>query len=41
MLAIDGGEKIREAPFPKRHLFTEEERQAVAALRKVGQAYLR
>jgi perosamine synthetase len=32
MLAIDGGEKVRTTPFPKRGLFTNEERQAVEAL---------
>jgi len=32
MLAIDGGALVRSAPFPKRHLFGEEERQTVIAL---------
>ena len=32
MLAIDGGPKVRETPFPKRHLFGEEERWAALAL---------
>jgi perosamine synthetase len=32
VLAIDGGEKVRHEPFPRRGLFTEEERHAVAAL---------
>ena len=32
MLAIDGGSKIRETPFPKRHLFGAEERQVVLEL---------
>ena len=32
MLAIDGGEKIRKAPFPKRHLLGEEEKQAAVSL---------
>lgn len=31
-LAINGGEKVRTAPWPPRRLFTEEEKQAVAAL---------
>ena len=31
-LAIDGGEKVRTAPWPKRALFGEEEKQAVVAL---------
>jgi len=31
-LAINGGEKVRTAPWPKRHLFGEEEKTAVAAL---------
>lgn len=29
MLAIDGGQKVRQDPFPKRHLFGPEERAAV------------
>jgi len=32
MLAIDGGEKLRKTPFPKRHLLGEEEKAAVEAL---------
>ena len=32
MLAIDGGEKVRKTPFPRRHLFGEEEKQAAVAL---------
>lgn len=32
MLAIDGGPKVRETPFPKRHLFGAEERQAALGL---------
>ena len=32
MLAIDGGEKVRNAPMPARRLFGEEEKQAVMAL---------
>ena len=32
MLAIDGGEKVRGTPFPRRGLFTEEEKGVVAAL---------
>ena len=32
MLAIDGGSKIRGAPFPKRHLFGAQERQVVLEL---------
>ena len=32
MLAIDGGEKVRQTPFPQRHLFGQEERQVVLAL---------
>ncbi len=32
MLAIDGGEKVRTTPFPRRHLFGEEEKQAALAL---------
>jgi perosamine synthetase len=32
MLAIDGGEKVRQEPFPKRRLFGAEEREAVLAL---------
>ncbi len=32
MLAIDGGEKVRKTPFPKRGLFTGEERNAVEAM---------
>lgn len=32
MLAIDGGEKVRQAPFPKRHLFGAEEREVVLGL---------
>jgi dTDP-4-amino-4,6-dideoxygalactose transaminase len=32
MLAIDGGEKVRATPFPKRHLFGLEERGAVLEL---------
>ena len=32
MLAIDGGEKVRSEPFPTRHLFGEEERDAALAL---------
>ena len=32
MLAIDGGEKVRQEPFPKRHLFGVEERAAALAL---------
>lgn len=32
MLAIDGGEKVRQEPFPGRHLFGQEERRAVLAL---------
>jgi dTDP-4-amino-4,6-dideoxygalactose transaminase len=32
MLAIDGGAKIRETPFPKRHLFGEEERAVAVKL---------
>ena len=32
MLAIDGGEKVRREPFPKRHLFGAEEREVVLKL---------
>ena len=32
MLAIDGGEKVRTDPFPRRKLFGEEEKQAALAL---------
>ena len=32
MLAIDGGEPVRTEPFPKRHLFGEEERRVVVEL---------
>lgn len=32
MLAIDGGQKIRETPFPKRHLFGAQEREAAIKL---------
>jgi len=32
MLAIEGGRKVREEPFPKRHLFGPEEREAALAL---------
>ena len=32
MLAIDGGPKVRETPFPQRHLFGAEERQAALRL---------
>ncbi len=32
MLAIDGGEKVRNEPFPARHLFGKEERDAALAL---------
>ncbi len=32
MLAIDGGEKVRSTPFPRRRLFGEEEKQAALAL---------
>lgn len=32
MLAIDGGPKVRETPFPKRHLFGSEEHQAALGL---------
>ena len=32
MLAIDGGEKVRTTPFPKRHLWGAEERTTVMAL---------
>ena len=32
MLAIDGGPKVRETPFPKRHLFGAEEHQAALGL---------
>ena len=32
MLAIDGGPKVRETPFPKRHLFGAEERAAALKL---------
>ena len=32
MLAIDGGEKLRNTPFPKRHLWGAEERATVLAL---------
>jgi dTDP-4-amino-4,6-dideoxygalactose transaminase len=32
MLAIDGGMKVRTTPFPKRHLFDEQEKQAVLSL---------
>lgn len=32
MLAIDGGEKVRREPFPKRHLFGVQERDAVLAM---------
>ena len=32
MLAIDGGEKIRKIPFPRRHLLGEEEKQAAVSL---------
>ncbi|MFH1570207.1 MAG: DegT/DnrJ/EryC1/StrS family aminotransferase [Gemmatimonadota bacterium] len=31
-LAIDGGDKVRTAPWPKRHLFGEEERRVVLEL---------
>ena len=37
MLAIDGGPKVRETPFPARHLFGEEER-AVALKPSLPQA---
>ncbi len=32
MLAIDGGEPVRTRPFPKRHLFGDEERRVVVEL---------
>ena len=32
MLAIDGGPKVRETPFPKRHLFGAEEREVALRL---------
>lgn len=32
MLAIEGGSKVREKPFPQRHLFGAEERQAALGL---------
>ncbi|MCE2447119.1 MAG: DegT/DnrJ/EryC1/StrS aminotransferase family protein [Candidatus Latescibacteria bacterium] len=32
MLAIDGGPKVRETPFPKRYLFGDEERQVALRL---------
>ncbi|MBF88584.1 MAG: hypothetical protein CMG75_02810 [Candidatus Marinimicrobia bacterium] len=32
MLAIDGGTRVRETPFPKRYLFGEEERAAALSL---------
>ena len=38
MLAIDGGPKVRETPFPKRHLFGAEERQAALGLFSAAQA---
>ena len=37
MLAIDGGPKVRETPFPKRHLFGAEERRAVLGLFSAAQ----
>ena len=37
MLAIDGGPKVRETPFPKRHLFGSEERQAALGLFSAAQ----
>ena len=37
MLAIDGGPKVRETPFPKRHLFGAEERQAALGLFSAAQ----
>ena len=38
MLAIDGGPKVRETPFPKRRLFGAEERQAALGLFSAAQA---
>lgn len=38
MLAIDGGPKVRETPFPKRHLFGAEEHRAVLGLFSAAQA---
>lgn len=38
MLAIDGGPKVRETPFPKRHLFGAEERQAALELFSAAEA---
>ena len=37
MLAIDGGPKVRETPFPKRRLFGAEERQAALGLFSAAQ----